>query len=137
VCSRGSTGVVHTACFAQWMMVQQQFRCEVCLTRFGPCLSPEELSYYMFVYNVCFGFLYYCLVSIVCAIYWITQPMVGSFEKRISDVSVFMAIVICVHPVLATLACTLFTVHHYVFQPFAENTTTAYARFLQRHGDKL
>lgn len=112
--------------------------CEVCLTQFGPIVSTQDFAYYFLLYHVTFGLFYYFCFALLLAIYWITHGANNSVHQRFSDVTVFCAIIVCIHPILVTLAYIAVAVQHYVSHPFAAgHTVMTYTTFVKRKGMKV
>lgn len=131
-------GVVHTECFGVWMSTGGKMGCEVCLTQFGRIMTPQDLNYLFLLYHVTFGLFYYFCFALAASVYWITNSPFPSVHQRFSDVSVFLTIIMCLHPVLVTLAYVAVTVQRCICHPFATGTDVAtYTTFLQRHGSKV
>lgn len=96
-------------------------------------VTVEEMQFYYFMYHVSFGLFYYLLLIFGTVMYWIVDTQHVSAQQRVNDLVLFGAIMMCLHPVLVTVASVVVAVQHYVVQPFVHT----YEDFLHRHGLKL
>lgn len=108
---KGEMGLIHTQCFATWMSVAAVAQCDVCHTPL-PILVFDP-DYCFLLYHLSFGFFYYCLFVMACTVHWITR----SPTPPLNDISVFVTIVMIMHPVLVLVVGTLCLLQHYVSSP--------------------
>lgn len=129
---KGELGVIHTHCFATWMSHTPVAQCDICHTPLPVTVFDPE--YCCLLYSLSLGFLYYCLFVLACAVHWISRSPVPQF----SDISVFVTIVLVMHPVVVFLIGMLALLHHHVSHPYhAGGIHNASIFFLKTRGRRV